>query len=126
MPYELVVKADFGAAHYLREYRGKCERLHGHNWKLDIYLTAEKLNADSMVLDFVEAKAVIRDVLEKYDHYHLNEVPPFDRLNPTSENIARVLAEEVQARLPSGVRVLRLTAWESDRCGATWTAEPQG
>jgi 6-pyruvoyltetrahydropterin/6-carboxytetrahydropterin synthase len=121
MPYELVVKADFGAAHYLREYKGKCERLHGHNWKLDIYLTADALNDDSMVIDFVEAKAVVGRVLDRYDHYHLNEVPPFDKVNPTSENIARVIADQVQDLLPEGVRVSRVTAWESDRCGATWT-----
>ena len=125
MSHELVVKTDFGAAHFLRQYRGKCERLHGHNWKLDIYFSADRLNADSMIIDFVEAKAVIRQAIEKYDHYHLNEVPPFDQLNPTSENIARVLCEEIQALLPQGVRVTRLTAWESDRCGATWTPDPQ-
>ena len=93
MPYELIVKADFGAAHRLREYKGKCERLHGHNWKLDIYLAADGLDQEGMVMDFVDAKAAVRKVLEKYDHYNLNEVPPFDGLNPTSENIARVIAE---------------------------------
>lgn len=120
MPYELTIKADFGAAHYLREYKGKCERLHGHNWKLDIVLSADALNDEGMILDFVDAKAAIGDVLEAYDHYHLNEVPPFDTVNPTSENIARVIAEQVQAALPQSVRVVRVTAWESDRCGATY------
>lgn len=120
MPYELVVRVDFGAAHHLRQYKGKCERLHGHNWKLDVCLTADALGPDDMVIDFVDARELIRQVLEKYDHYYLNEVPPFDRLNPTSENIARVIAEEIQARLPGGVRVSRLTAWEGERCGATW------
>ena len=120
MAYELVIKADFGAAHHLRQYKGKCERLHGHNWKLDIHLAADVLNDDGMAMDFVEAKALVDEVLGKYDHYYLNEVPPFDRLNPTSENIARVVAEELQGRLPSGLRVARVTAWESDRCGATY------
>jgi len=123
MPYELVIKAEFGAAHFLRQYKGKCERLHGHNWKLDVYVAADGLNADSMVIDFVEAKAAIGAVLDRYDHYHLNEVPPFDTVNPTSESIARVIAEQVQQRLPEGVRVSRVTAWESDRCGATWITE---
>lgn len=121
MPHELVIKADFGAAHCLRQYKGKCERLHGHNWKLDIFLAADALNDDSMVIDFVDAKAALRTVLERYDHYYLNDVPPFDTLNPTSENIARVIAEELQGRLPRGVRVARVTAWETDRCGATYT-----
>jgi 6-pyruvoyltetrahydropterin/6-carboxytetrahydropterin synthase len=123
MAFELIIKADFGAAHHLRQYKGKCERLHGHNWKLDIYLAAEKLNEDGMIIDFVDAKRCIRDVLAKYDHYYLNDVPPFDRLNPTSENIARVMAEQVQQALPSAIRVVRLTAWESDGCGATYAPD---
>ncbi len=120
MAYELIVQADFGAAHHLRQYKGKCERVHGHNWKLDIVLSADALGSEGMLLDFSDAKAVIRQVLEKYDHYDLNSVPPFDELNPTSENIAHVLADELQAALPPGVRVARVTAWESDRCGATY------
>jgi len=121
MGYELVIKAEFGAAHNLRRYKGRCERLHGHNWKLDIYLTSRRLDADGLVIDFVEAKRIIREVLDQYDHYYLNERAPFDKLNPTSENIARVLAEQIQKALPRGVRVSRVTAWESDRCGATYT-----
>ena len=123
MPYELIVQADFGAAHHLRQYKGKCERVHGHNWKLDIVLTADTLGPEGMLLDFTDAKAAIRRALEKYDHHDLNAVAPFDVVNPTSENIARVLAEEVQALLPPGVRVARVTAWESDRCGATFIVE---
>ena len=120
MSYELLVTTDFGAAHSLRQYKGKCERLHGHNWRIDVCLAADGLNADGMVMDFVEAKAILREVLKSYDHYHLNEVPPFDQINPTSENLARVLAERLQAAVPPGVRVARITAWESDNCGATY------
>jgi 6-pyruvoyltetrahydropterin/6-carboxytetrahydropterin synthase len=121
--YELTIKTDFGAAHHLRQYKGKCERLHGHNWKIDIHLSADELNEDGMVVDFVDAKAAAREVLKRFDHYYLNEVPPFDALNPTSENIARVLAEEIQKQLPEGLRVTRLTAWESDNCGATYVPD---
>ncbi|NIA20630.1 MAG: 6-carboxytetrahydropterin synthase QueD [Anaerolineaceae bacterium] len=123
MAYELTIKMEFGAAHHLRQYKGKCERLHGHNWKVDIHLSAEALNEDGMVVDFVEAKTAARQVLERFDHYYLNEVPPFDALNPTSENIARVLAEGIQKQLPDGVRLTRVTAWESDNCGATYIAD---
>jgi len=120
MSYELLVTMDFGAAHSLRQYKGQCERLHGHNWRIDVCLAGEELNADGMVMDFVEAKAIVREALKSYDHYHLNEVPPFDQINPTSENLARVLAERIQGAVPSGVRVVRITAWESDNCGATY------
>ena len=123
MAYELTIKMEFGAAHHLRQYKGKCERLHGHNWKVDIHLSAEALNEDGMIVDFVDAKKAAGQVLGRFDHYYLNEVPPFDTLNPTSENIARVLAEEVQKQLPDGVRVTRVTAWESDNCGATYMAD---
>ena len=123
MPYELIVQTDFGAAHSLRQYKGKCERLHGHNWTIDVYFTANELNEDGMIIDFIEAKAAIREAIKNYDHYHLNEVPPFDRINPTSENIARVLAEGIQAQLPPRVRIVRVTAWESEGCGATYTPE---
>lgn len=123
MPYELIVQADFGAAHHLREYKGKCERIHGHNWKLDIVLTAASLGREGMLMDFADAKKAIAQALEKYDHYDLNGVSPFDVINPTSENIARVLAEDIQSLLPPDVRVARVTAWESDRCGATFIVE---
>lgn len=124
MPYELIIKADFGAAHHLRQYKGKCERLHGHNWKLDVVVEGGPgLNDEGMVLDFGDAKRAIAEVLDRFDHYYLNEQPPFDELNPTSENIARVLAEAISKRLPDPARVVRLTAWESDACGATYIAE---
>ncbi|HUX01262.1 MAG: 6-carboxytetrahydropterin synthase QueD [Phycisphaerae bacterium] len=123
MPYELFIQADFSAAHALREYKGKCERLHGHNWRVDLRLGGDRLDAGGMLLDFTDAKRILGEVLEPFDHRHLNEVPPFDRLQPSSEIIARVVAEAVAERLPKGVRVASVTAWESDRCGATFRPE---
>jgi 6-pyruvoyltetrahydropterin/6-carboxytetrahydropterin synthase len=76
-----------------------------------------------MLMDFADAKRILTEALEPFDHRHLNEVPPFDRLNPSSENIARVVAEAVAERLPDGVRVASVTAWESDRCAATYRPE---
>jgi 6-pyruvoyltetrahydropterin/6-carboxytetrahydropterin synthase len=120
MPYELFITADFSAAHNLRQYRGKCERLHGHNWRVDLRLAGDKLNAEGMLLDFVEAKRLLGLVIEGFDHAYLNEVPPFDKLNPSSENLARVIAEAVAALLPGHVRLASVTVWESDRCSATY------
>jgi 6-pyruvoyltetrahydropterin/6-carboxytetrahydropterin synthase len=122
MVYELFIQADFSAAHNLRKYRGKCERLHGHNWRVDLRLAGSRLNTEGMLIDFVEAKRILGEALEPFDHQYLNEVPPFDELNPSSENLARVIAKSVAKRLPAGVRVAAVTAWESDRCSATYKA----
>jgi len=126
VPYDLVIRGEFSAAHNLRAYRGKCERLHGHTWRVDLYLTGTDLGAEGMVLDFAEAKRILEAVLADLDHAYLNEVPPFDRINPSSENLARVLAERVAERLPEGVRLTALTVWESDRCGATYRPQGEG
>jgi 6-pyruvoyltetrahydropterin/6-carboxytetrahydropterin synthase len=126
MPYELFITADFSAAHNLREYKGKCERLHGHNWRIDLRLAGDRLNAEGLLLDFTEAKRILCEVLERFDHRYLNEVEPFDRLQPSSETIARVVAEAVAERLPAGVCVASVTAWESDRCAATYRPPASG
>jgi 6-pyruvoyltetrahydropterin/6-carboxytetrahydropterin synthase len=120
MPYELFIQGEFSAAHNLRAYRGKCEHLHGHNWRVDLCLAGNEVGADGMLIDFRQAKQILCDVLDRFDHAYLNEVPPFDRLNPSSENLARVIAEAVAERLPRHVSVASVTAWESQRCAATW------
>ena len=120
MPYELLIQDSFSAAHHLREYQGECERLHGQNWRVDLRPEADHLNTQGMVLDFREAKRILAEALDPFDHAYLNEVPPFDELNPSSENLARVIAEAVAGRFPAGVRVTGVTVWASDRCGATY------
>jgi len=120
MSYELFVTAEFSAAHSLRNYEGKCERLHGHNWRVDLRLQGRRLNHEGLLLDFVEVKRILAAVLDPFDHAYLNETPPFDRLNPSSENLARIIAGAVAKRLPRGVRVASVTCWESDRCAATY------
>jgi 6-pyruvoyltetrahydropterin/6-carboxytetrahydropterin synthase len=118
--YELIVKTDFAAAHCLREYQGACERLHGHNYKVDVVLQTERLDATGMAMDFKEVKARLGELMDRLDHQFLNETPPFDRINPTAENLARWLAEQLAGRLPEGVSVQSVTTWESDACGATY------
>ena len=118
--YELVIQVDFAAAHNLRGYCGECENLHGHNWKLDIYLRSEKLDDLGMVMDFKVAKEHISAILDTIDHKYLNEVDYFREVNPTTENIARFMSEQLAKKLPDGVGVDRITVWESDRCGATY------
>lgn len=118
--YELSVESSFSAAHNLREYRGKCENLHGHNWKVRVLVASEELNALGMVCDFVELKRYLADVLELVDHKYLNEQRPFDVENPTTENLARWITEQIAAKLPSSVSVSAVTVWESERCSATY------
>ena len=123
MPYELLIRDWFSAAHNLREYEGNCEKLHGHNWRVDVRLESDRLDNQGMVLDFKEGKRILAEALEPFDHAYLNEVPPFDGLNPSSENLARVIAEAVAKRLPEGVRVAGVTTWESDCCAASYTPD---
>jgi 6-pyruvoyltetrahydropterin/6-carboxytetrahydropterin synthase len=120
MPYELSITSDFSAAHNLRGYRGKCERLHGHNWRVDVRLAGDRLDDAGMLIDFTEARRLLAEVLDPFDHAYLNEVAPFDKINPSSENLARVIAEGLAARLPAGVALASVTVWESDRCSATY------
>ena len=118
--FELTVGAAFAAAHNLRGYEGSCERLHGHNWKIDITLRGSKLDKLGMLVDFRDVKAMVSELLDELDHRYLNEIPAFQEDNPTTENVAKWLAGQLAKRLPSHIRVAKVTAWESDNCGASY------
>jgi len=118
--FELTVETSFAAAHNLRGYEGSCERLHGHNWKIDVTLRGSKLDKLGMLVDFKEVKAILGGVLGELDHRYLNELPAFREDNPTTENVAKWLAGEFAKRLPSHISVAKVTAWESDQCGASY------
>ncbi|MHC4592416.1 MAG: 6-carboxytetrahydropterin synthase QueD [Planctomycetota bacterium] len=119
--YELTVEDTFAAAHNLREYHGDCERLHGHNWRVRVRLSAGELDDLGMVADFRDVKAALGEVLATLDHEYLNEVAPFDSVNPTTENLCRYIAEQLQGQLPRRVSVRRVTCWESAKCSASYT-----
>ncbi|KKO18525.1 MAG: 6-carboxytetrahydropterin synthase QueD [Candidatus Brocadia sp.] len=118
--FELIIETDFSAAHNLREYKGQCERLHGHNWKVQVILKAEKLDTLGMVMDFRDAKRVVGEIINRFDHIYLNELADFAEVNPTTENLSKILYEELRRELPAGVKVEKVTTWESDRCGASY------
>jgi 6-pyruvoyltetrahydropterin/6-carboxytetrahydropterin synthase len=121
--YELKVISHFSAAHQLRDYEGACERLHGHNWKVEIFVTGRVLGDDGLLLDFKEIKRATQKVLERFDHQLLNEVEPFGSVNPSSENIARHIFDALSSQLNRGeVKVSRVTAWESETACATYRA----
>ena len=118
--YELTVEATFAAAHNLRHYEGECENLHGHNWRVEVQLAGEKLDELGMLMDFRDLKATLGDVVQTLDHTYLNDIPPFDRVNPTTENLCRHIAEELGPKLPRHIAIRRVSCWESERCGASF------
>ncbi len=118
--YYLQVEEEFASAHQLRGYKGRCENLHGHNWRVLLKVKGPKLDALGMLVDFGDLKRILREILSGLDHIFLNELPPFDRVNPTSENLAAFLFETLGARLPDGVSMHEVTVWESARSAATY------
>lgn len=122
--YLLRVRGDFSAAHRLRGYRGKCESLHGHNWRVEVVVGAEKLDKLGMVVDFKVVKRVLAQVLDKFDHRFLNRLSEFKRKNPTTENIAQEIAKQLAERLPSRVQLKSVTVQEAPGSSATYVLEP--
>ena len=118
--FELIIDSEFSAAHNLRNYKGACENLHGHNWKIQIVLESDVLNDLGMVLDFKDLKEITDNIIVKYDHKYLNEVEDFVVTNPTTENISKLLYREISDELPEGVFVKKITTWESEGFGASY------
>jgi 6-pyruvoyltetrahydropterin/6-carboxytetrahydropterin synthase len=119
--YELTVELDFDAAHALRGYQGRCEKLHGHRFRVLAHVNASQLNDIGLAFDFTELKRLLGEVLARYDHTHLNEVAPFDRINPSSENIAAAIYDELKQKLPGGsVSLQSIEVWESPDAGVKY------
>lgn len=111
--YELTVRDHFDAAHSLRGYPGECCKLHGHTWDVEVTVRGERLDGIGIVYDFKRLKDDLRAVLDDYDHAYLNEVPPFDELNATAENLARVVYERLAETVGSEVGITEVAVWES-------------
>jgi len=119
--YELKITTQFAAAHRLENFYGKCEALHGHNWKVEVYLMGDKLDEAGLLMDFGMVKARTNEILQEIDHKYLNELPAFSQQNPSSENLARYLFERLSAVLNGdGIRVSKVSVWESDTSCATY------
>jgi 6-pyruvoyltetrahydropterin/6-carboxytetrahydropterin synthase len=115
--YSIKVESNFSSAHKLRAYKGKCEALHGHNWKIEARVVGEKPDKTGMVLDFKLLKLKLNKILEKLDHKYLNDIPYFKKVNPTSENIAKYIYD----CLASGVAgLVSVTVWENNTSCATY------
>jgi 6-pyruvoyltetrahydropterin/6-carboxytetrahydropterin synthase len=111
--FELMVETTFDAAHQLIDCGGPCENIHGHTWKVQVFLKGEKTDKLGMVIDFKKIKEVLGEVIKKYDHTSLNLLPQFEKLSPTCENVARVVYQELKTKLPEAVRLSKVTVWES-------------
>ncbi len=118
--YELVVEKSFAGAHNLRDYDGECERLHGHNWRVEVTLRAEKLNEIGMVMDFKIVKKKLEEILSRFDHSYLNELSEFKHENPTTENVSKVIYDRLSEQLPPEIFVVKVKTWESEKCAATY------
>lgn len=119
--YTLTVRSSFSAAHRLAEYAGNCERLHGHNWEVEAAVESRTLDGQGIALDFRILKGALNGLLAELDHRYLNEVPPFDGMNPSSENIARYLFERLEEKVPPPARLARITVWESEDARAEFS-----
>ncbi len=118
--FKVRVISDFSSAHSLREYKGQCEELHGHNWKVEIAVVSAKLNKIGLVIDFRYLKKELKSVLDLLDHKHLNKLSYFTKVNPSSENIARFIYNKLIGK--SGIKSskLEVTVWENERSSATY------
>jgi 6-pyruvoyltetrahydropterin/6-carboxytetrahydropterin synthase len=124
--YEVMIEEEFSAAHALRGYRGKCENLHGHNWKVEVYVRGERLDEVGMLVDFKELKAATRRVMAYLDHQNLNELKPFEQeLNPSSEHIAGFILHKVAEQIDDPrVKVYKVRVWETPSTSATYEVKP--
>jgi 6-pyruvoyltetrahydropterin/6-carboxytetrahydropterin synthase len=119
--YEIAVEKHFEAAHYLRGYQGKCEAMHGHRYKVVVRVKAGKLNDIGLAYDFTDLKRHLKDILARYDHTCLNDAPPFDRMNPSAENIASAIYNELKEKLAGEpVTLTAVEAWESPEQGVSY------
>ena len=119
--YELMVEERFSAAHQLRGYKGKCENMHGHNFKVQVFVSSDMLNDIDLAIDFHVLKDMASEVIAPLDHAMLNNIFPFTEINPSSENIAKWIYDSLKKKeFPEGVTVSAVTVWESENASATY------
>ena len=122
--YQISVEQHFDAAHFLRGYQGKCEALHGHRFRVVVRVKAAEVDDIGLAYDFVELKRQLGDILARFDHTCLNDVPPFDKINPSSENIASTIYNELQSKLAGApVSLACVEVWESPQSGVAYSPD---
>jgi len=121
--FEVTVEDSFAAGHYLRNYKGKCENPHGHNYKIRVTLAGKELDKAGLLLDFKDLREVMKHVIERLDHQMINDIVPFTELNPSAENLAKYFYDQVTGNvreLPAGARVSDIVVWETDTASAQY------
>ncbi len=123
--FEVMIERNFSSAHQLRGYKGKCENLHGHNYKVEIYARGRELDNIGLLVDFGELKTAADEVVQYLDHRNINELPPFDvELNPSAENLARYILERVAARVgDERVKIYKVRCFETPTSVATYQTD---
>ena len=120
--YQITIETHFSSAHRLRNYNGECERLHGHNWKVQISVASDVLSDLGMVMDFKDIKSNVKPLIEKLDHQYLNDISPFTEINPTTENISKYLFDEFSKLINTDqIKVTKVEIWESTTSSASYT-----
>lgn len=122
--YEVSVEVGFESAHNLRAYKGKCENLHGHNWLVEVFIAGEVLDDTGMLIDFTIVKQELNKILKRLDHKYLNDIEPFDKINPTSENIAKYVFEEMSKWVSKKYNpnyISKVSVYETEKSKATYT-----
>lgn len=122
--YTLTIITDFSAAHILHGYDGPCSRLHGHNWQVEAKVSAYRLDEIGLAYDFAELKKATRELAKSLDHRFLNEIPPFDKQNPSAENISAWFYNQLEKMITEpSVKIEAITIWENERSKVTYTEE---
>jgi len=122
--YKIKIQTHFSAAHFLRNYKGKCESLHGHNWRIEVLVSSENLSPSGMVMDFSELKKITNEVVEDLDHKNLNELEHFKKNSPSSEEIANYIFKRLNKRISNYDCTLNeVRVWETDFSCASYTEE---
>ena len=115
-----MVEESFNAAHQLKGYEGPCERLHGHTWKVEVHVSGEKQDKIGIIYDFKKMRGLLKGVLEDFDHNNLNDIAYFKGMNPTSENIAKVIYGRLKKGIGGGVNLSKVTVYESPTSSASY------
>jgi 6-pyruvoyltetrahydropterin/6-carboxytetrahydropterin synthase len=119
--YKTFVDTTFSAAHQLRDYKGSCGEMHGHTWKVRVEVETDSLDDIGMTLDFKDLMNMVNSVIKRFDHRCLNQISPFDKENPTAENIARYVYSEVEKLLPEHIKISEVIVWESANYGVKYS-----